>query len=99
MAVDERDGGRVAVRKLGSEAQTEMGAGDAEHVLAHFVEEARAVAKDHGNAGGWIPDHVAEAAQAGEVGVDRIPVGVEGNVFGVPMARRRWADERWRRSR
>ena len=29
-----------------------------------------------------IPDDVAEAAQAGEVDADRVPVGVEGDVVG-----------------
>ncbi len=61
MAVDESDGGRVAVRKLDGEAQAETRAGHAELVLAHFVEDARAVAEDHGNAGAGIPDDVAES--------------------------------------
>ena len=51
MAVDEGDGGRVAVGKLDGEAQAEMRAGHAQLVLAHLVEETRAVAKDDGNAG------------------------------------------------
>ena len=80
MAVDEGDGGRVAVRKLDGEAQAEARAGHAQLVLAHLVEDARAVAEDDGNAGGRVPDDVAEAAQAGEVDADRVPIGVEGDV-------------------
>ena len=57
-----------------------MRAGHAELVLAHLVEDARAVAEDDGNAGDGIPDDVAETAQAGEVDADRVPVGVEGGV-------------------
>ena len=52
MAVDECDGGRVAVGKFDGEAQAEVRAGHAQLVLAHLVEDARAVAKDDGNAGG-----------------------------------------------
>ena len=82
MAVDEGDGGRLAVRKLDGEAQAEARARHAKLVLAHLVEDARAVAEDDGNAGGGVPDDVAEAAQAGEVDADRVPVGVEGDVIG-----------------
>ncbi len=96
MAVDEGDGGRVAVRKFDGEAQAEVRAGHAQLVLAHLVEDARAVAEDDGNAGGRVPDHVAEAAQAGEVDADRVPIGVEGDVVGSSdgeEALRRWRDD------
>ena len=82
MAVDEGNGGRLAVGKLVGEAETEMRASHAELVLAHLVEDARAVAEDDGNAGDGIPDDVAEAAQAGEVDADGVPIGVEGGVAG-----------------
>ena len=82
MAVDEGDSGRLAVGKLDGEMQAEVRAGHAQLVLAHLVEEARAVAEDDGNAGDGIPDDVAEAAQAGEVDADAVPVGVEGHVVG-----------------
>ena len=72
--------GHVAVGKLDGEAKAEVGAGEAKLVFADFVEEAGAVAEDDGNAGDGIPDDVAEAAQAGEGGVDLVPVGVEGDV-------------------
>ena len=62
--------------------QAEVRAGQAQLVLAHFVEEARAIAEDHGHARHRIPDHVAKAAQAGELGADAVPVGVEGDVVG-----------------
>ena len=82
MAIDKGDGGRVAVRKLDGEAQAEARAGHAQLVLAHLVEDARAIAEDDGNAGGRIPDDVAEAAQAGEVDADGVPIGMEGDVAG-----------------
>jgi hypothetical protein len=82
MAVDEGDGGSAAVGELDGEAEAEMGAGEAELVLADFVEEAGAVAEDDGDAGDGIPDDVAEAAQAGEVDADLVPIGVEGDVVG-----------------
>ena len=82
MAVDEGDGGRVAVGKFDGEAETEVRASHAQLVLAHLVEDARAVAKNDGNAGGRIPDHVAETAQAGEVDADGVPIGMEGDVAG-----------------
>ena len=80
MAVDEGDGGRLAVGKLDGEAQAEVRAGEAQLVLAHLVEEARAVAQDDGDAGDRVPDDVAKAAQAGEGDADLVPVGVEGHV-------------------
>ena len=52
VAVDECDGGRLAVRKFGGETQAEARAGHAEFVLTHFVEDAGAVAENDGNAGG-----------------------------------------------
>ena len=82
MAVDEGDGGRLAVGKLDGEVQAEVRAGHAQLVLAHLVEEARAVAEDDGNAGDGVPDDIAEAAQAGEGDADLVPVGVEGHVVG-----------------
>jgi hypothetical protein len=81
MAVDEGDGGGGR-GELDGEAEAEVGAGEAELVLADFVEEAGAVAEDDGDAGDGVPDDVAEAAQAGEVGADAVPVGVEGDVVG-----------------
>ncbi len=81
-AVDESDGGRVAVGKLGCEAKAEARTRYAQLVLAHFVEDASAVAENDGNAGRGIPDDVAEAAQAGEVDVNAIPIGVKRDVLG-----------------
>ncbi len=60
----------------------EARAGHAQLVLAHFVEDAIAVAENDGNAGGGIPDDVAETAEAGEVDADLVPVGVESDVCG-----------------
>ena len=82
MSVDEGDGGRLAVGKLDGEAKAEVGSREAQLVFADLVEEARAVAKDHGHCGDGIPDHVAKAAQARERGVDAVPVGVQGHVLG-----------------
>src|SRR5580658_8057354 len=80
MAVDEGDGWGDAVGELDRKAQAEESSGEAELVLADFVEEARAVAEDDGDAGDGVPDDVAEAAEAGEVGGDLVPVRVEGYV-------------------
>ena len=91
MAVDERHGGRLAVGKLDGEPQAEVRAGEAQLVLADLVEEPRAVAQNHRNAGDRVPDHVAKAAQAGEGDADLVPVRVQRHVSGVPMASRRWA--------
>ena len=66
----------MAVRKLHGQMQNEMRSRHAQLVLAHLVEDARAVAEKHGRRGGGIPHDVAEAAQPGEIGVDRVPVGV-----------------------
>ena len=82
VAVDERHGGRLAVRKFDRQPQAEMRAGQAQLVLAHLVEKPRSVAKDHGNARNRIPDHVAEAAQAGECHADAVPIRVQGHVVG-----------------
>ncbi len=82
MAVYESDCGRMAVRELGGDAQAEMRSSHTQLVLAHLVEDTRAVAKDGGDAGGRVPDHVAETAQSGEVRIDFIPIGMECDVFG-----------------
>ena len=74
--------GALAVGELDGEAQAEVRAGEAQLVLAHLVEEARAVAENDGDAGDRIPDHVAEAAQAGEGNADAVPVRAEGDVVG-----------------
>ena len=68
-------GGNSTVRR-----KSEACAGHAQLVLTHFVKDARAVAENDGNAGDGVPDDVAEAAQAGEVDVDRVPIGMESNV-------------------
>ena len=62
------------VGKLDSETQAKMGADEAEFLPADFVEEARAIAQDRGNARDRIPDHVAKPAQTGERHGDLIPV-------------------------
>ena len=82
VAVDEGDGGRLAVGELDGEAQAEARAGQPQLVLADLVEEARAVAQKDGNAGDRVPDHIAKAAQAGEGEADLVPVGVQRQVFG-----------------
>src|SRR5271157_3768201 len=51
MAVDEGDGGRLAVRRLDGEAQAEAGPGQSEFMLADFVEQASSVAQNDGDAG------------------------------------------------
>ena len=58
-----------------------MRAGHAQLVLAHLVEDACAVAENYGRRGGGVPYHVAKAAQAGEVGVDRVPIGVQRHIL------------------
>ncbi len=78
MPVDEGDGGRLAVREFDGEAEGKARADEAELVAADLVEEAGTVAEDDGDGGDGIPDDVAEAAQAGKVGGDFVPVGVEG---------------------
>ncbi len=82
MAVDESDGGRLAVGKFDGEAKAEARTGQAQLVLADLVEEPRAVAQDDGHAGDRVPDHVAKAAQAGEGDADLVPVGVQRQFFG-----------------
>jgi hypothetical protein len=81
-AVDERDGGRGAVGKLDGEAQAETRGHQGKLVASNFVEETRAIAENDRDAGHRIPGHVAEAAEAGEVGGDFIPVGMEGDRAG-----------------
>jgi len=82
MAVDERDCGGLAMRKLDGKAQVEMRACEPELVLAHLVEETRAVAQHDRGAGDRIPDHVSEATQAGKRKADLIPVRVQRHVAG-----------------
>ena len=50
-------------------------------MLAHLVEETRAVSQHDRSAGDRIPDHVAKAAEAGKRKADLIPVRVKRHVF------------------
>jgi hypothetical protein len=78
MAVDEGDGGSLAVGEFDGEAEAEARAAEVEFVLAHLVEETRAVAEHDGGAHDGVPNHVAKAAQAGEGEADLVPIGVQG---------------------
>ena len=62
--------------KLDREAKAKLGSDRAKLLPADFVEEARSIADDDGNADDGIPDNIAEAAQTGECGIDLVPVGV-----------------------
>ena len=66
--------------KLVGEAQTEARAGHAELLPAHFIEKLRSVAQENRLAADRVPDHVAEAAQAGEINANLVPVRVQGRV-------------------
>ena len=79
MPVDEGDGGGLAVGKLVGEAQAEARAGHAELLPAHFVEELRSIAQENRLAGDRVPDHVAEAAQAGKIDAHLVPVRMLGH--------------------
>src|ERR1700733_9009683 len=84
MAVDESNCRRVAMRKFSGEAQAEMSACHTKFVLAHLIEDARAVTEDNGNGGRRVPNYVAEAPKTGEIAVDLIPIGMEGHIIGRP---------------
>ena len=93
MAVDDGDGGRLAVGKLDGEAQGEARAGKAQLMQAHLVEDASAIAEQSGDGRYGIPDDIAEAAQSGEGGVDRCPSRNGGR--GPLGCRWRGGDGRW----
>jgi len=77
-AVDEGDGGGLAVGEFDGEAEAEARTAETELVRADFVEETRAIAEQDGGADDGVPDDVAKAAQAGEGEADLVPIGVEG---------------------
>jgi len=93
MAIDEGDGGRLAVGY--SSVRLRRRCAPAMRSLCSPISSktASAVTENDGNAGNGIPDDVAETAQAGKVDSDRVPVGMRRAASsGVPMVMRRWAD-------
>src|ERR1039458_9647266 len=92
MAIDECDCGRLAVGKLISEAEAEMRACHAEFVLAHFVEDASAVAENDGDAGDGVPDDVAKPRRPVKGTAMASQSVWRAASSGVPMVMRRWAD-------